>query len=377
MNLETHPQGDVHDTLRPPEISSFDEVPVRWHPKITVYRLIVLLTTICLGVGKAIMSAKGAVVVSVTLEWVSGVAVFVLLYCVGLYDEDRQQHMKCLFNKDLAPYLWLVSYRTDEVGLPAGFHLSQHPPITGYRIVVTASVLLFGLAKAMLGYLGHPVAANTFDWTYGVVVTSGFYCIGLYENNSLDLFSAFFTIDYGPFLRRVFLAIHKYSPSIVFFLGVVYAAVRILAFQWSHPVTLTFVSVDPHMKMSFFDYVHDLCLNLLISEILLLIAALGVSGLFNTLYSIKKAVLPRGIRWAIRGTLNVSGAEELPPPYYGRNPDKNVNIAKYILRVFALVFAATLTTVTTRWAFWITGEVFVGSTSWWMVPLYVFLTMPY
>jgi hypothetical protein len=190
MNLETHPQGDVHDTLRPPEISSFNEVPVRWHPKITVYRLIVLLTTICLGVGKAIMSAKGAVVVPVPLEWVSGVAVFVLcvvviilvsfkadfhhrLYCVGLYDEDRQQHMKCLFNKDLAPYLWLVSYRTDEVGLPAGFHLSQHPPITGYRIVVTASVLLFGLAKAMLGYLGHPIAANTFDWTYGVVVASG------------------------------------------------------------------------------------------------------------------------------------------------------------------------------------------------------------
>jgi hypothetical protein len=150
------------------------------------------------------------------------------------------------------------------------------------------------------------------------------------------------------------------------------------------------------MKMPSSNYVGDFWLNLLISEILLLIAALGVSGLFNTLYSVKKTVFPRGIRWAIRGTLNVSGAEELPSPYYGRNPDKSkyckfsfasrifynsrpsdVNIAKYILLVSALVFIGALTTVTTRWAFWITGEVFVGSTSWWMVPLFLFLSLPY
>jgi len=146
MNLETRPQGDVHDTLRPPETFPFDEVPVRWHPKITAYRLVVLLTTICLGVGKAITSARDTVVVPVTLEWVSGVAMFVLcavafllsfkfdshyrLYGIGLYDEDNL-HMKWLFNEDLAPYFWLVSYRTDEVALPAGFHLSRHPPITG------------------------------------------------------------------------------------------------------------------------------------------------------------------------------------------------------------------------------------------------------
>ena len=83
MNLETRPQGDVNDTLRPTETFAFDEVPVRWHPKITLYRLVVLLTTMCLGVSKAMMSARGAVVVSVTLEWVSGVAVFVL--CVVVF----------------------------------------------------------------------------------------------------------------------------------------------------------------------------------------------------------------------------------------------------------------------------------------------------
>jgi len=73
MNLETRPHRDVIDSFHPP-----DNGPVRWHPKITIYRLVVLLTTICLGVGKVMTSARGAVLVPVTPEWVSGVAAFVL-----------------------------------------------------------------------------------------------------------------------------------------------------------------------------------------------------------------------------------------------------------------------------------------------------------
>ena len=72
MNLETRPHSDVIYTLHPP-----DNGPVRWHLKITIYGL-VLLTTICLRVGKAITSTRGAVFLSVTLQRVSGIAVFVL-----------------------------------------------------------------------------------------------------------------------------------------------------------------------------------------------------------------------------------------------------------------------------------------------------------
>lgn len=72
------------------------------------------------------------------------------------------------------------------------------------------------------------------------------------------------------------------------------------------------------MKIPFFDYAHGLSLNVMISEILLLIAALGVFGLCFMLYLIKKAVFPQ----AIRGALNISGAEELPPPYYEQNHDE-------------------------------------------------------
>ncbi|KIK00152.1 hypothetical protein K443DRAFT_679419 [Laccaria amethystina LaAM-08-1] len=366
MNIETGPHGDVIDTFHSP-----DNDPVRWHPKITIYRLLVLLTTICLGVGKAITSARGAVLVPVTLEWVSGVAVFILLYGVGSYDEDHRQRMKWLFNKDLAAYLWPISYRTDEVDLPAGFHLSRRPPITGYRIVVTASVLLFGLAKAMLGYLGCSVAANTVDWIYGVVVTSGLYCLGLYENNSLDLFSAFFAIDYGPSLRHVFfasvLAVADHSISIIYFSGIIYAIVRILVSPWIHPV----LYVDPHMKMPFFDYVTVLCVDLVISEIFLIIAAWGVFGLYHTLYLIKKAVFPQGIRRGIRGALNISGAEELPAPYSERNDKYDVHTAEYIFQVFLLVFIGALTPVITRLTVFTTGSI-VTTDGWVMVLLLLY-----
>ena len=45
-----------------------------------------------------------------------------------------------------------------------------------YRIAIMASVLLFGLAraKAMLGYLGYSVAADTVDWVFGVAVTTAY-----------------------------------------------------------------------------------------------------------------------------------------------------------------------------------------------------------
>ncbi|KIK00153.1 hypothetical protein K443DRAFT_679420 [Laccaria amethystina LaAM-08-1] len=311
MNLETRPQGDMHDTLRPPETFSFDEVPVRWHPKITVYRLVVLLTTICLGVGKAITSARGAVVVPITLEWVSGVAVFVLLYGIGLYDEDHRQHMKWLFNQDLAPYLWLVSYRTDEVALPAGFHFSRHPPITGYRIAITASVPLFGLAKAMFGYLGYSLAANTFDWVFGVIVTTALYCIGLYENNSLDLFPMFFTTDHGPSLRRAFFTIPMYSLGISLSLGVIYAATQTLNYQWNHQDKFRYLVPDPNAEVPFLDSAHDVSVNLMIAEVLMFDVALGPFGLYYTFSFMKKAVFPKGLRQAIRRVLNIKRADEL------------------------------------------------------------------
>jgi len=79
-----------------------------------------------------------------------------------------------------------------------------------------ASIFLYRLEKATLGYFEYSVTANTFDWVWGLALTAAQvhfssdsftapiyvaadYYIGLYENNSMDLFPTFFTVDYGPY----------------------------------------------------------------------------------------------------------------------------------------------------------------------------------
>jgi hypothetical protein len=47
----------------------------------------------------------------------------------------------------------------------------KHPPVTGYRIIVTAAAISFGMTKAMLSYRGQQTAPTTVEWAYGVVVT--------------------------------------------------------------------------------------------------------------------------------------------------------------------------------------------------------------
>ena len=48
---------------------------------------------------------------------------------------------------------------------------SKRPPITGYRILVTASAISFGMTKAALSYRGFETVPTTIEWIYGVVVT--------------------------------------------------------------------------------------------------------------------------------------------------------------------------------------------------------------
>ena len=47
-----------------------------WHPKISPYRFIVFSIPLAIGTVKAVLSQKGSVTTPITLEWVSGVAIF-------------------------------------------------------------------------------------------------------------------------------------------------------------------------------------------------------------------------------------------------------------------------------------------------------------
>lgn len=63
----------------PREINNFSlgaDRPLAWHPKLTLYRLLVIFSTIGLGAAKAATSYLNLTYASITLEWVLTVVVF-------------------------------------------------------------------------------------------------------------------------------------------------------------------------------------------------------------------------------------------------------------------------------------------------------------
>jgi hypothetical protein len=56
-----------------------------WHPKVTPYRLLSVLLPACLGTVKAAALQQGAKNEPITLEWISGVVVFIV--CVYLTND--------------------------------------------------------------------------------------------------------------------------------------------------------------------------------------------------------------------------------------------------------------------------------------------------
>ncbi|KAF9008426.1 hypothetical protein BDQ17DRAFT_1226699, partial [Cyathus striatus] len=70
------------------------------HPKLTVYRLLVILITLGFGVSKAVLSYQGRTIVPITLEWFFGTGVFLLLYWLGLYESNLIGLMPYLFTTD-------------------------------------------------------------------------------------------------------------------------------------------------------------------------------------------------------------------------------------------------------------------------------------
>ena len=62
-------------------------------------------------------------------------------------------------------------YRTDEKEIQS---LAEgHPPLTGYQILCSLSVSVFGIVKAFLAYKGDtPAAYNAVDYVSGVALVS-------------------------------------------------------------------------------------------------------------------------------------------------------------------------------------------------------------
>ncbi|KDR79688.1 hypothetical protein GALMADRAFT_44522, partial [Galerina marginata CBS 339.88] len=59
------------------------------HPKLSPYRLVVLSTMIGVGTAKAVLTQRGLTFASITMEWIAGTVIFLLLFFVGVYDSRK------------------------------------------------------------------------------------------------------------------------------------------------------------------------------------------------------------------------------------------------------------------------------------------------
>ena len=70
-------EPEVIDLASAPRMS-FVGSRVSWHPKLTLYRLLVILSTVGLAIAKTATSYLNLTFASITLEWILGVVVFLL-----------------------------------------------------------------------------------------------------------------------------------------------------------------------------------------------------------------------------------------------------------------------------------------------------------
>ncbi|KAF9536826.1 hypothetical protein CPC08DRAFT_676976, partial [Agrocybe pediades] len=185
-----------------------------WHPRLTPYRLLILTTTLSLGTAKAIATQKGSSMVPTTLEWISGVVLFIVFFFTGKYDShfntssSAPSSWSWIFTVECTDFMWsflsrfgyrrpFYSSRERELSSEGG----EGPAVTLYRLMVSFSVLSFGIVKATLSYYGRSTSANWIDWALGTFISAVFYCVGLYENNNLNLYPWLFEADHSAYFH--------------------------------------------------------------------------------------------------------------------------------------------------------------------------------
>lgn len=95
----------------------------------------------------------------------------------GWFEDNPSEYPKLAWfiDYDLVRLVWSPQYSSEErqqTNETDETDAGPYPHITGYRLLVSSSVLLFGMMKASLSYAGFGGAANVVDWILGVVITS-------------------------------------------------------------------------------------------------------------------------------------------------------------------------------------------------------------
>ncbi|KDR80573.1 hypothetical protein GALMADRAFT_207602 [Galerina marginata CBS 339.88] len=75
-------------------------------PRMTGYRILVIVLTAGFGLSKAKLSYQGYSTAPNTLDWLYGVVAFLILYWLGIYERHAMHNMPLMFEVDYLALLW-------------------------------------------------------------------------------------------------------------------------------------------------------------------------------------------------------------------------------------------------------------------------------
>ncbi|KDR72290.1 hypothetical protein GALMADRAFT_213312 [Galerina marginata CBS 339.88] len=215
----------------PASTDAASEFPTSWHPKLTPFRLLNVLIPVSIASAKTITSLRGDSTAPITLEWISGIVVFLVLFHAGYYESAEQlpPWFAWVFRTDCMEYLWRL---LDSVSIPRPHYTSVEresgSTLTTYHLLVSNTVVLMGMTKACASYYDRAVASVWVEWVLAAIITSALYIVGLYENNSAGKWTTFFqdtrnypsTVICGvPFGGGLIAAIFQLVTSVVVVVG--------------------------------------------------------------------------------------------------------------------------------------------------------------
>ncbi|KAF8310493.1 hypothetical protein DL93DRAFT_2084497 [Clavulina sp. PMI_390] len=172
----------------------------------TIYRLIITVQLVALGIVKAVVSYEDHVVLSTTFDLVMCVLGIVTLYWLGPREALRPKVMLWMFHRDAREVLhdWVWSRQPTISEDTEATPLDQpRLAITMHRLFGSLLILAFGIPKAILGYKGKALAGNTLDWIMGVFLSLVLYWVGLFEWSRPAVLSWFFHRDILSGVERV------------------------------------------------------------------------------------------------------------------------------------------------------------------------------
>ncbi|KAF8164536.1 hypothetical protein BJ912DRAFT_256283 [Pholiota molesta] len=196
-------------------------------------------------------------------HWLLIHASVIQLICVELVRRSKDFHSNItLFSYDCLDIFWRILsipkpvYQSEE-----RTHIQHYPSITGYRLLVSATVIVFGVMKMIFSYMGQNTAVNAVDWVFAVIISTSLYLLGLYEDNNCGILPFLFSADYSDPLEDIL-----YGASFLTAYILVAAACVFYIFWMKPSITYIDIYSEELFGHPFIDNIYNRSLELFLSS---------------------------------------------------------------------------------------------------------------